>query len=285
MDLWTGVQIGLRRALIARGAMSAILPIGAHKVHYYDVAGRGSGPPIILVHGLGSSGTSFSRVMFSLGRRYRRVLVPDLPGNGFSPMPPTGPVPVLEQMEVLRQFTAATTSEPAMMVGNSLGGAMSLLIALRWPELLRGLVLVSPAGARVSDHRLDELLRSLDVQDTKQARSITRRLFHQAPFLLSLFAAPLKKIYGSATVRSILREVKDLDFFKPEVLARLSVPTLLLWGESEKLLPYEGVDYFKANLPAVAHIEVVPGFGHIPQVETPQRVADRIIAFADELRL
>src|SRR4051812_43546340 len=110
------MQAALRRTLIARGARSAEVRVAGHRVHYYDVAGPGRGPPIVLVHGLGSSGTSFSRVMFALAERYRRVLAPDLPGNGSSPLPTTGPLPVEQQLEVLRAFTEATVSEPAVMV-------------------------------------------------------------------------------------------------------------------------------------------------------------------------
>jgi len=65
----------------------------------------------------------------------------------------------------------------------------------------------------------------------------------------------------------------------------LALPLLLLWGRSERLLPYVGIDYFRAHLPASAQIHEVPGFGHIPQIERPFEVAQRLIRFADEQRL
>jgi pimeloyl-ACP methyl ester carboxylesterase len=220
--------------------------------------------------------------MFTLSDRFSRVLVPDLPGSGFSPEPASGPLSLLDQLEVLRGFVAQRSGRPALLVGNSLGGAMALALGLRAPDLLRALVLVAPAGAKVKPERLEALVQSLEVRDAKAARAITRRLFHRAPIPALLFASFLIKVYGSTTVKSVLGEARGMDVFGPDALAELVVPTLLLWGESEKLLPYEGVDYFRQHLPAVARVEVVPGFGHVPQLEKPEELVQRLIAFADQ---
>jgi pimeloyl-ACP methyl ester carboxylesterase len=220
--------------------------------------------------------------MFSLTDRFSRVLVPDLPGSGFSPEPASGPLTLLAQLDVLLEFVAQRTRAPALVAGNSLGGAMALALGLRAPELLCALVLVAPAGAKVKPERLEALVRSLEVRDAKSARAITRRLFHRAPIPALLFAWFLIKVYGSATVKSVLGEARTLDIFGPDALAELRVPTLLLWGESEKLLPYESVDYFRKYLPPVARVDVVPGFGHVPQLERPEELVRRLVAFADE---
>jgi pimeloyl-ACP methyl ester carboxylesterase len=67
--------------------------------------------------------------------------------------------------------------------------------------------------------------------------------------------------------------------------SKVSAPTLVLWGESEKLLPYEAVQYFRAYLLHHARLEVVKGFGHLPQLERPAEVVERLIRFADEAQL
>jgi pimeloyl-ACP methyl ester carboxylesterase len=66
----------------------------------------------------------------------------------------------------------------------------------------------------------------------------------------------------------------------PERLLKLSMPTLLVWGKSEKLLPYEGIEYFRAHLPKHAEIQEVERFGHIPQMERPQQLVELVLAFA-----
>ena len=58
------------------------------------------------------------------------------------------------------------------------------------------------------------------------------------------------------------------------------MPTLLIWGQSEKLLPYEGLDFFRAHLPAHAEIHEVKGFGHMPQMEHPRAFVERLETFA-----
>ena len=58
------------------------------------------------------------------------------------------------------------------------------------------------------------------------------------------------------------------------------MPTLLVWGKSEKVLPYEGLEYFRAHLPSHAEIHEVQGFGHIPQMERPLELVELLMGFA-----
>src|SRR5208283_5030315 len=67
----------------------------------------------------------------------------------------------------------------------------------------------------------------------------------------------------------------------PEALARVAVPTLLLWGRSEKLLPAETLAYFRQHLPASARIEVVEAVGHVLQMERPREMVRRLEDFAE----
>ena len=63
-------------------------------------------------------------------------------------------------------------------------------------------------------------------------------------------------------------------------LKGLAMPTMLIWGKSEKLLPYESIDYFRAHLPPHAEVHEVAGYGHMPQMERPRDVVKRIVKFA-----
>jgi pimeloyl-ACP methyl ester carboxylesterase len=81
-------------------------------------------------------------------------------------------------------------------------------------------------------------------------------------------------------VQGILDEVGEGDFLTAKTLSGLQMPTLLVCGRSEKLLPYAGLDDFRAHLPATATIREVPGFGHISQMERPQQLVAMLIDFA-----
>jgi len=118
--------------------------VGGHSLHHYVVRGRGDGGPALLVHGLGGSANGYCRLLFSLSRRFSAVYAVDLPGHGFSPEPEKGPLPVLALAEVLEGYATEVVRAPSFVVGSSLGGAMSIKLALRQPSLVRALALVCP---------------------------------------------------------------------------------------------------------------------------------------------
>lgn len=286
MDLLDGVQKVMRQMLVARGVESRLVPVSGQSVHTYEYRGQGKGPPAVLVHGLGGSANGFSRLFLALGRRFSRVLAADLPGHGFSAEYSGGQVSVQGQFDVLRDWCRQVVGEPAFVVGNSLGGAMSVRLAAEHPELVKALGLVAPAGAALTPEATDALLSSFDVKTPAEARALTRRLFHKAPLPLVLFATELKKFYGTPTVQALAAEARATRAsLAPEALRGLTMPVLLLWGGSERLLPAETLDYYRAHLPPHAEVHVVEGFGHIPQVERPDELVSHLIRFADSAGL
>jgi pimeloyl-ACP methyl ester carboxylesterase len=254
------------------------------ELHYYQVGGTGYGPPTVLVHGLGGSANGFYKILFPLAQRFSSVFAVDLPGHGFSPLaePPVG---VQQQGALLAAFAEKVVGQPAFWIGNSLGGALVLGLASQRPELVRALALIAPAGARLAEGQLADLFTALQVRTTDQARALTRRLFHRAPLVALLFAAQLRKLYDTAAVRAVLSSLEGISHLDPQVLSKVNAPILVLWGESEKLLPFDAIDYFRAYLPAHARIEVVKGFGHLPQLERPSEVLEWLNRFADEAQL
>lgn len=275
-----GMQQVVRQVLRARGVRSEFVEVGGQSVHHYALEGQGTGPDVVLVHGLGGSANSFSRVVLPLAEHFARVWVPDLPGHGFSPLYCGGPTCLQNQYDVLRAYLDTVVRAPAYVVGNSLGGAMSLQLAADVPDQVRALALIAPAGADVGEERLKALLESFDVRTLTEAREMTRRLFHRPPRAVLLLAHELRRFYGAPAVRALVQEALGrLESLRPEVLAQVRAPTLLLWGQSERLLPYEGVDYFRKHLPH-ADVRVVPGFGHVPQVERPGELVAHLVGFA-----
>ncbi|ADO74167.1 alpha/beta fold hydrolase [Stigmatella aurantiaca] len=286
MDLMGGVQKMTRQMLVARGVRSTVRTVAGQSVHSYELKGQGKGPPVVLVHGLGGSANGFSRVMFPLGRRFSRVLAMDLPGHGFSTEFCAGPGCVRGQFDTLRAWFEQVAGEPAFVVGNSLGGAMAVNLAAEVPGLVRALGLVAPAGAALPQETFDALLSSFAVETTEEARALTRRLFHKAPLPLLLLSSEMRKFYATPAVQALTADARATRAsLTPEVLQRLTMPVLLLWGGSERLLPSETLDYFRAHLPPHAQVQVVKGFGHVPQMERPDELVARLVGFADKAGL
>jgi pimeloyl-ACP methyl ester carboxylesterase len=270
----------MRKVLQAQGVQSSVRRVHGQDVHFYKVEGPGKGPPLLLVHGLGSSANAFFRTLRPLSQTFREVWAIDLPGNGFSPSPGEGPLSVRQYVALLLGFRRDVIQDKVFLLGTSLGGGMALYAASQEPESFAGLGLVSPAGARIDQARFAELLQSFQLNDARAARAFAHKLFARPPLAMLLFADELRKMVSTPTVRAIVKEVGPADAVTEAMLARLSMPTLLIWGQREKLLPYEGLEYFRAHLPQGAEIDEAEGFGHMPQVEHPRRFVEKVSHFA-----
>ncbi len=282
VDLISGLQEMTRRMLVARGVRSALVDVAGQPLHHYELKGSGKGPPVLLVHGLGGAANGFARLFFGLSKRFERVLAVDLPGHGFSPEYCLGPTCVRGQYDMLVEYCRKVVGGPAFVVGNSLGGAMSVQLSAEHPELVKALGLVAPAGADVGHEPIREVLEAMNVRTAEQSRALTRRLFHRPPWLMMLFADMVRGIYATPAVRALSEDALATgEYLKPEVLKALAMPVLFVWGGSEKLLPLQSLDFFRSHLPGHARVRVVDGFGHIPHVERPDELLSELLQFAD----
>lgn len=270
-----------RGAARLRGVATREVATPAARVHVYDAPGRGSLPPVAVLHGLATSAAPFLPLVEALRPHARRVVAPELPGHGFSP-PPAGPLTPTSLYDAMSAALDGLLDAPAVVYGASLGGAVALRYALERPERVRALVLGSPAGARLDPAAWEALVARFDLRTAADARAFLGRLYHRAPWFAPLVAADVQRIFARDAVRDLLLHARPDDLFEPERLASLRVPVLLLWGRSERLLPPECLAWFRAHLPRHARIEEPYGFGHSPHVDDPRRLAARIVEFARE---
>ena len=183
----------------------------------------------------------------------------------------------------MREALDAVLDEPAVVCGNSLGGAVALRYALDRPERVRGLVLTSPAGAPLSDDELATLRSGFDLGTDADARAFMARLYHRRPWFGPIVAGEVRTLMHRPVIRDLLASARADDAPTPPELAALRPPTLLWWGRSERLLPPSGLAYLRANLPAHAVVEEPEGLGHCPHIDDPARLAERIVTFARTL--
>lgn len=271
----------VRFALNSRGLVSTTVRSRGLDLHVYDGVGQGTLPTVVLIHGLGAGGGSFGPVVAALRPHVRRVIVPELPGHGFSASPGEGaPLTADLLLDVMGDALDGLLDEPAVVLGNSLGGAVALGYALRRPERVRALVLVSPAGAKLADDEWRELVAAFDLRSTAEARRFLERVYHRPPWFLALFAHEFPELLRRPSVQQILASVTPEHSPTPDALAALAMPILLLWGRSERLLPASALAWFRQHLPPHTVIEEPERFGHAPQLEEPDRLAARVLAFA-----
>lgn len=265
-----------RAALRSRGVMPRFVNTALGRVHVFDGPGQGSLPPVVLLHGIGSSAAPFTPLIARLLPHVRRVVAPDFPGHGWSPEARATVTPEA-LFEALAQALDALLDEPAIVVGNSLGGAVALHYAIARPDRVAGLLLLSPAGARSSPDEWRSLVASFDLGSRKDARGFLDRLYHRVPLVARVVAHELGAAMGRRAVREILATATAESAHEPAALGRLAMPVVLVWGRSERLLPDSHLAYYRQHLPAHAIIERPERLGHVPQGESPRWVADRIL--------
>jgi pimeloyl-ACP methyl ester carboxylesterase len=269
-----------RVALRQQGFATRWLSTSSGRVHAYDGPGRGSLPTTVFLHGIGANATPFAAVMTPLARHVRRIVAPDYPGHGFS-APVPGRLTAKALFDAMTEaLDAALGAEPAILVGNSLGGAVALHYAGARPERVRGIVLLSPGGAQSSDEDWRALKSAFDLRSRADAIAFLDRVYHRRPPVTSLVAHELRESLLRPAVRDLLGSVTNEDFITPEALGGLKMPVLLLWGRSERLLPDAHLEYFTKHLPKHAVVERPEGFGHCPHVDAPRAVAERVVRFA-----
>jgi pimeloyl-ACP methyl ester carboxylesterase len=239
----------------------------------------GQGRPLVLLHGVGASRVIWRHVVPALSED-RRVLAPDLPGFGESD--PAGPGFELEAVALaVGSALADRAGEPFDLVGNSLGGAVALELALRRPEVVRRLVLSAPAGLSpwpwplvfAAERITGPFVVARRVLGTPLAVSpVARRAL-----LWGAVAAPQR--LPAEDARMMLTASRRSTRIGPAVgavlgadlltrLGDLIVPVGLIWGRRDRVIPFSAVRSVQAVRPGVV-VETLPDASHVPQVEQP----------------
>ena len=275
------------RMLVARGAEQWSSVLAGHRVQRYALRGRGrrNAPAVLLVHGLNGAASSMTTLLPAVLGAAPRVVLIDLPQHGRSPAPaqPLGALDYARVVVAAVDELAQETGGQVVLIGNSMGGALSLVAASERPALVAGVVGLNPAGAPKADAVVGRLPRSF-ASPIEGARTMAGLLFFKPPPLFWLVARDVARTWASPMVQKILADSADGKNASStaHVLRDLKAPVLVLWGEDDGLLPRESVEDFR-TIPG-ARIELIPACGHMPQIEKPLLVQRRVREFLAGLR-
>lgn len=245
--------------------------------------GPPDGEPWLLLHGMGSIAGSWVQVLGAL-RRDCRLLVPELSNLGGSRVPGGG-IGIANAADYLGRLLEAELggaggtggrTRPVTVVGLSLGGWMAVRLALARPDLVARLVLVDAGGYRHQDwDRIQQLVAVADLADVDRLYS---QIFVRAPWIMRRSREGFLRAYTSPGVRSVLTDTTEADTFEDADLARLTMPTALIWGEHDGLFQLSTARAMAAALPQ-ASLEVIPGCGHAVHLECPERLGAALQRF------
>jgi len=219
----------------------------------------GTGPPLVLVHGLAGSWRWWRPVLPALAAEHRVHLL-DLPG--FGGIPRARRFDLETAPGWLARWSAAAEIGPADVVGHSLGALLCARLAARHPECVRRLVLVAPAGIPGRT-------------PLGTAGPLMRALLASRPGFLALLARDVVRS-GPVTVVSAAMGVLAADMRGD--LAALEAPALLLLGELDPLVPADHVEELARALPHTA-IRVLEGSGHVPMSDRPDDFNRELLRF------
>lgn len=269
-----------RRVLNASGLKSRRVVTRAGDIHVLEGAGGGGLPPIVVLHGLAANAVCYGGLLKRFQPHVRRVLAPDMPGHGFSAqLRPGDPPTVL--LDAIADTLDQVLDEPALILGNSMGGLVAIRYALARPQMVRGLALISPGGAPLPSAQHAAFLDRFRIDTYGRALEFVDDVFAKAPPLLRHpLAHNLRRRFSHPQLRQLLGEISPSVLLTPEELSSLHMPVLFVWGREERILPRAHYRFFTQNLPPHAEIVEFSNFGHIGFMEQPAALTQCVLDFA-----
>ncbi|PWK86226.1 pimeloyl-ACP methyl ester carboxylesterase [Lentzea atacamensis] len=280
-------------------------------VHWVDFGGPEDGPKMVLVHGLGGSHLNWALLAPLLAKK-ARVTAVDLAGHGLT-APEGRQTTVQANSKLLGRFVREVVGEPVILVGNSMGGMISLFHTAYNPGLVRGLVLVDPALPMVFGTRPDPLMLStffmysvpgLGERFLAKARTVPAR--RQVERVLELCCADpttipeelkqasehligerakipgLDAAFLAAARSTVFTTSKRGAYYA--AMKKVRVPVFLMSGDRDRLVNVAAARYVARRHPHWRYDEY-EGIGHVPQMEIPEVVSERVLDWMDANRL
>lgn len=244
-----------------------------------EVVRRGSGRPILVLHGFQTVDPKARFV--GLLARQGEVIAPSGPGFGHSPRPKDFDT-VYDLVHLYLEVLDNLPGEKATLVGFSFGGWLAAELAVACSHRIDELVLVDPVGIKISDRETPDIL---DVFN-RSPDEVRRASWHDP----ERFAPDFNAMSDEAlTVYARNREALCLYAWHPYMynpqlprwLGRIKVPTLLIWGESDRVVTPDYGRAYSRLIPG-SRFELIEAAGHHPEIEQPEAFVDRVSRFLEE---
>jgi pimeloyl-ACP methyl ester carboxylesterase len=277
------------------------MEIDGQRLHYIDT--RGTGPAIVMIHGLGGTLWNYTYALVDKLSGEFRVIAVDRPGSGYSVRADDAPAKLSAQADTLAKFMRALGLKQPLLVGHSLGGALSLAIALNHPDCAGALALIAPLTHAQDD--VPEPFQGLVVYSPALRKIIAWTLavpmaIRRAPELLKIVFGPDAVPADYPTRGGGLLGLRPKSFYNtssdlvvvnddlPGMMTRyggLTIPLAMLFAKGDRILDYRRQgEAMKQKCPAL-DLVLLDQHGHMLPVTAPDRTADLIRRLAARLQL
>jgi pimeloyl-ACP methyl ester carboxylesterase len=247
---------------------------------------KGSGYPLVLLHGFPLDSRVWQNQLDGLSDRYR-VVCPDLQGFGKSAS--TQPFSIDDQAEAVHAHLQQIGALPCALGGLSMGGYVALAFAQKYPEQIDGLILVDTKAAGDTPDAKAGRMKMIDLVKKQGAPAVADQMMPRMVAENSIITQPqtvdlLRQIIEACpprTIENALLAMRDRPD-RTDLLPSIADPVLILVGESDAITPVEAAQQMKDGIPH-AVLTVIPDAGHMSPMENPKAVNAAIRRFMDEL--
>lgn len=260
----------------------------SHDIYYIE-KGHGN-KHVLLLHGYCANTYTWKEQIDVLAKNGYHVWALDLIGFGKSAKPENISYSLALYEKQIAAFISAHHIAPVNIIAHSMGGYISLNFALKYPQYVRSLVLIDSAGYPLRMPKVlagcPEYLLRLLICETTLRLALKKMFYNEAHITDERVAAYWQPLQSSDAKNSA---VKVLSLWDNDMFARnttyysnIIIPTLLIWGEKDKLISLKHCERFKKEIPH-ARVVVIPEAGHVPHEEKPALVNQAILSFLKEV--
>lgn len=254
----------------------------------YEITGMGK--PIVLIHGLGASRQDWNLLIPQLASAGYQCISLDLVGHGESDKPLDRGYYHIENIytQLINWLDTHQIYEPATFIGHSMGGFLSLLIALRRPSLVGSLALIDPLYSPIQLPPFTHFIQKYPEVSAKAMELAPEWLI----YTLAGFDPTTSKFFDEKKRRRVANDYKRASpnifyltqsFFDLQPsLTEIEKPTLILWGDSDRTLLPDTFPKLVSALP-FASSRMIPGAGHQPHLSHPERISREVLMFLKHL--
>jgi len=271
------IAIALFVTLVAKAQTPKEVLVFGQKIQYVEA---GSGPTVILLHGLGGSSQVWQFSIPALAEKYH-VIVPDQIGFGKSDKPLVN-YRIRTYVDFLDQFCKQLKIERATLVGNSMGGWIAAMFTASFPDRVDKLVLVDAAGYAPPKDFDTRVFFGLNPTTREGMKVLVAKVFYNKAFQTDAFidqSIAVRLAAGDGyTINSITESIIRGEDFLDDIVKTIKRPTLIIWGRQDGLVPLAEGERFNKDI-AGSKMVVIDQCGHMPNAEKPGEFNAAVLKF------
>jgi len=254
------------------GAVSKFIDLDSCLLHYFEFEHPDPRGAVILVHGLGTSASTWLHILPALIKEHR-VIAMDLPGFGFSRFKPgTLFYTLSEHCGALTALVDRAAGDAFTLIGHSFGGWVAVRFAAAHRRSVLRLVLVDTAGIYYPGA---EKLRGLfTIESPASMRRLLEIMWYRYPWYFKPFSSAIYHEMLQRNVNSIVTSISEKDSLSAE-FSLLTMPVRVVWGREDRVISPEAAEVIKGAVPH-ASVDFIDQCGHVPQLERPAEL-NRIV--------